>query len=145
MSTKETFEDYQETYFEFDLEGEQLELVSDCWHRQQKKIDELEKLFKDQGGCIVSAMSLLNKIQDLEAKLESERKATKFFSDALNEERLRHGTTEKKLEKAVDKYERLLSVCNDVRPSGNIAKAMVDHIIRISEEIKTLEELENEE
>jgi enoyl reductase-like protein len=34
---------------------------------QQNKIDELEKLFKKQGGCIVSAMSLLERIKELES------------------------------------------------------------------------------
>jgi len=46
---------------------------------------------------------LLNrKIKDLEAERLNERESTKIFSDALNEERLRHGATERKLERAVE-------------------------------------------
>jgi len=86
-----------------DLEAK-LHKADSIWQAQEKKIDELKKLFKDQGGCIVSAMSLLNKIQDLENKLELERKATKGFCEALDRERLAHGKTQAKLGKAVEAF-----------------------------------------
>ena len=47
------FKEYQDQYFEFDLEGVELELVHDCWLRQQKKIDKLElalQLFIEKHG-----------------------------------------------------------------------------------------------
>ena len=45
-------------------------------------------------------MGVNKSIRDLELKLRIEKASTKAFSDALNEERLRHGATERKLDRA---------------------------------------------
>jgi len=103
----------------------------------REKIDELEKLLEGRPTHWSNILHDKNKeLNDLEAKLEFQRKATKSFSNALNEERLRHGVTEEKLEKAVEGIEKALN--ESVLPS----KTKVDVAKFL---IKALEEIEKGE
>lgn len=46
----------------------------------------LERLFKDQGGCIVTAMSLLNGLQAVEEENRILKKALMIASESINQE-----------------------------------------------------------
>ena len=72
--SKETFEEWSDKH----TNGMYCESRREIWNYRQKEIDELE------------------------FKLDSERKSTRGFSDALKDVRLRHGATERKLAEAVE-------------------------------------------
>jgi chromosome segregation ATPase len=109
------------------------------YHNQQKKIDELQEALGGQAEIINSQDKKIDHLcgvidqinfwrKEDAKKLENERQATKTFSDALNEEKLKHGATEKKLAE-LQSDEDLLS--------KNYLDAQ-NHILELEKEVKKL-------
>lgn len=48
--------------------------LKDIWEYKDKEQKKLKKLFTDQGGCIKSAMSLINEIESLKKENEKYKK-----------------------------------------------------------------------